>query len=312
MIAILIFSMVAAALVGWAGRTDAARDPRLTAVVLVLMAVFPVLWMLMPKFGMLPALETGVSEGGSGWVGGFLIIGWVLAGAVSLGRLMRAAAELASWHRRSVRVGDVGRIEVRMVAGLAGPVAVGVFRKVIFVPDAWWDWSDETRESVLAHERAHHDRRDPLWRWVAAVACAMNPFNPLVAWVARRLALQAEHACDAAVLGQGIAPERYARLLCDLAIAEGSPRALAPAMASESTLERRVRRIVARRSGGGGRRIFALIGLALVLAVACAAVGRKAPVAGQAPSGEVRLRLSAQAFPGGDAEGGSGGFAVKP
>ncbi|RYD18650.1 MAG: M56 family metallopeptidase, partial [Verrucomicrobiaceae bacterium] len=228
MIAMLTFSAVAALLVYLAGRGDAARDPRLTLVALGLLAVFPVLWFFLPKVGVLPA-GAGSATGGEGsgiswlWIAGAVWAAGFSYGAV---RLVLAARGISGWRMRSVLSGSEDGVEIRRLDGLRGPVAAGVFRKVVFVPAAWETWPHETRRMVMEHELAHHRRRDPLWRWIAEIACVVNGCNPLVTWMARRLAEQCEYACDAEVLSRGgVTARDYARLLCDFA-ESGAPRVI--------------------------------------------------------------------------------------
>jgi bla regulator protein BlaR1 len=178
-------------------------------------------------------------------------------------------------------------------------VAAGVFHPVIYVPDAWNHWSDRAREIVLDHETAHHRRRDPLWRWVAEIACAVNWCNPLVWWMVRRLTIQCEYACDTSVLRNGVAAGDYAALLCDLAEAS-SFRGPALAMAERNSLECRVRRLVDARKPQGVAGVGLMIAVAVVSASAFALIGFKSVVAPQISPGEVRTRWSADPFPGGN------------
>jgi len=292
---VIAFSLVAAAFVWLAGRRDSARDPRLTLVTLGLLAIYP-LFSLLPKVSV-PGVS-GINLGWAGW------LGWVWAGGVVLFslRLFAALAQLTMWRRRSVAVEDAGfsghKPEIRMLDGLACPVAAGLFRPIIFVPTAWHEWSPALRKTVVAHEAAHHARRDPLWRAVAAITCALHWFNPLVWWMSARLADQCEYACDERVLEQGVAAQGYASHLCDVAAVCRAP-ATALAMASHHGLEARVRRMLKppmRRPQAG------VVGLALLTfstAVALAIIERgPAEVVPGIDVEEFRMRLSADPFPG--------------
>jgi beta-lactamase regulating signal transducer with metallopeptidase domain len=297
MITILISLGVLAGLCVWlAGRRDAAQDPRLTVGLLGLLVVAPLLAGL-PGLAVLPAAggaERAENNGFSwGWIlSGIWLIG-MLAGLLRLGVAMR---EQARWRGRSVPMGWRDGVELRVLPGLAGPVAVGVLRPVIYLPEQQVAWPDEVREAVLKHEMCHHARRDPLWHLLAAVACAVHWFNPLVRWVARRFAMQCEFACDAAVLESGVGVRRYVDVLCDLAWS-GAPPVAAVAMSRKGALEARVRRM-----GGEPKRLSR--GVVVVLAVLTFSSGvalcllRPAEPVAPAMTDEVETRLSADPFPG--------------
>jgi beta-lactamase regulating signal transducer with metallopeptidase domain len=56
---------------------------------------------------------------------------------------------------------------------------------------------------VLLHELAHVRRRDLLWGWLPEVARLVWWFNPVAWWVAARVRLERELACDQLVLAHG-------------------------------------------------------------------------------------------------------------
>ena len=294
MIASMVFSLVAAALVYLAGRRDVARDPRLTGTALLLVVLFPLLFLFLPKFALIPG-KSGEGSGmaSMGWIGWI----WGLGFAVAMFRLAMAAAAIARWRRCSHLVERAGRIEIRELRGLKGPVAAGVFRPIVFVPQSWNQWPESTRKIVLDHETAHHDRHDPLWRWLAEIAAALNWFNPLVWWMVRRWAIQCEFACDTSVVRSGVAAGEYAALLCDLAEDTGF-RGPALAMAERSSLELRVSRLVRPLPS---RRIFVIplmIGFVLASAFALASIGPAASKPEGYSGGEIRTRWTADPFPG--------------
>ena len=303
MAALAIFSGITVLAVWLAGRHDPARDPRLTTLGLALLAVFPMLAAWLPKVPLLPAVAGG-GHGGAG-VDWMKLLGWVwVAGvAVCVARMLVAARRLGRWRARAGLLDRIGRVEIRCLAGLRGPVAAGVWRKVVLVPGTWHEWSEDARRMALAHELTHHRRRDPLRRWVAELACAVNWFNPAVVWMARRLALQCEFACDAEVLGGGVEARAYARLLCDCAEAE-SPRGPVLAMAGPVSLEARVRRLVAPPQPLRSRLVGCCIALTLAAAGALAMVGPAARPQPPAPAPEVftareiQTRWAADPFPG--------------
>jgi beta-lactamase regulating signal transducer with metallopeptidase domain len=328
MIQVLLISAIAAGLVWLAGRGDAARDPRLTTLCLAVLAAFPMVDACLPKLPVLPpAMATrGVGTGGLPWVQ-LLWWLWALGFMVAMLRLASTLRGIGKWRSHSqhlawvdlcgsdgnnvacpprsnefVDTGICGRrgVEIRSLPGLCGPVASGVWRKVVWVPETWHAWPEATRRIVLEHEIMHHRRRDPLWRWVAEVACAVHWFNPVVGWIARRLAMQCEFACDAAVLRRGVPATDYARLLCDFAEAR-VPRGPVLAMAGRSSLELRVRRLVRPVRSMSGGLVMCCIAVTLTAAAALAWLGPQPAMVPQAEEfspQEVELRWSANPFPG--------------
>lgn len=295
MIAFLLFPFSAAAAVWLAGRRDASCDPRLSALALGLMLVFPAL-LLLPKIPVLPVAETA----GWGTSGGFpwaMVVGgiWLAGFLVSLARLVLAWVGLHRWRERSAFLGIIAPgVELRSLDGIHGPVAGGIFRKMIFVPETWSAWDEEARQAVLAHELEHHRRHDPALRLLAELAAALHWFNPLARWITRRLALQCEHACDARVVSSGIVkPADYARLLCRFA---GAGHAAGIAMAEHSTLEERVNHLMRLRRSGSFVLIAVLAVFALVAALSLSLLAPKAKP--RALMNEPELRLSASPFPG--------------
>ena len=296
MMAALMFSGVAAALVWLAGRRDAARDPRLTGMVLALLVVFPLLVAWMPKLGVLPASSPHSGGTGLGWKDVVIWI-WAAGFVLALLRLAFAARVFSRWRAASVWVGRHGGVEIRRLDRLRSPVAAGVIRPVVLVPAGWDEWPASVRKIVIDHELAHLHRRDPLWRWLAELACAVHWFNPLVWWIARRLVIQCEFACDARVLENGAAPDAYARLLCDLA-EHTSLRSPALAMAERSSLEVRVRRLKTPAKPRGAAGLFLIIGLTLASAAALSMMGSESRGDEVFSPEELRIRWSADPFPG--------------
>ena len=289
MIPTLAFSLIAAGLVLLAGRKDAARDPRLTLFLLILMALIPVMAAFVPKVAVLPAVPAEGFAWGK-WIAGIWAIGFVLF----LARLALAAHGLGMWRKRSAKVGEIGGVEIREVSGLRGPVAAGLCRKVIFVPEAWGAWNEADQEIVLRHELSHHRRRDPLWRLCAEIARAAMWWHPLSHWMAARFNLQCEYACDEAVVREGTDAKTYASLLCGIAEKQ-SHAPLALAMANPSSLQCRVARMLRPSPRFGALTFVAFAILGAATACALSVVGGKIPVVSDT---EVQLRLTADPFPG--------------
>jgi beta-lactamase regulating signal transducer with metallopeptidase domain len=80
---------------------------------------------------------------------------------------------------------------------LTVPIACGVIRPEICLPACVLEHFDPTeQEGVLAHELAHHVRRDPAWQMFASALAGLLFFQPLNVLACRRLRELAELACD--------------------------------------------------------------------------------------------------------------------
>jgi TonB family protein len=124
------------------------------------------------------------------------------------------------------------------------PLTWGFLRPRVLLPASAGDWTDERMRIVLHHELAHVARGDWLIQLVAESLRSFYWFNPLVWMICARLRSESEHACDDAVLGEGVDGSEYATHLLDLArtfhVAR-RPSLPAPAMARPSSLEGRIR-----------------------------------------------------------------------
>ncbi|MFL6247189.1 MAG: M56 family metallopeptidase [Thermoanaerobaculia bacterium] len=145
------------------------------------------------------------------------------------------------------------------------PVTLGSH---IILPSAATQWNETRLRAVLAHERAHVERRDSLQAAISDVVCAVYWFHPL-AWIAtRQAALAREQACDDAVLSQGITRDAYATAILDIARSLSSRTAHGLPMATRSQLEVRLRAILA--DGGSHRATRTARFFVVVIAIACA------------------------------------------
>ena len=122
------------------------------------------------------------------------------------------------------------------------PMAFGTRRPSILIPAIADTWPDDRRRAVVLHELAHVARYDCLTQTLAFAACAMYWFHPAVWWVARRLRIERELACDDRVIAAGTQPREYAGHLLEIAYSFGGHRApaLAVSMARPRQLEGRM------------------------------------------------------------------------
>ena len=81
------------------------------------------------------------------------------------------------------------------------PLTCGLRRPAVILPIDARAWTNEDLARALMHEIEHVRRGDWATQCLARAACSFYWFHPLV-WIARQqLALEAERACDDAVIG---------------------------------------------------------------------------------------------------------------
>ena len=118
--------------------------------------------------------------GGAFVAGGALVLAWLGIGLWQTAVIRRQSRPAPQWSRDVLAhvVGDGGAAPDLLVSGwLAQPVAVGLLRPAIILPERFVE--DEPRcrlEAALAHEWAHFRNRD-LWWIVALGALDAGPFR---------------------------------------------------------------------------------------------------------------------------------------
>ena len=191
-----------------------------------------------------------------------LVWSWAIGAAFLLGvyliRRIRFARRISA--RRNVTEPPLAPMlqELRAAAGfdravrltatpaLPSPVALGAGE--IAVPEAaLTDLDPGQQRSMLAHELAHLDRRDPAWLTAACVAEQIAFFQPLNRLARRRIQESAEYLCDEWAVRRTGSGVLLAKCLAKVAEwLEASPRAVPVAGMAEdrSHLVARVRRLL--------------------------------------------------------------------
>jgi bla regulator protein blaR1 len=139
------------------------------------------------------------------WIAGAGLV--LLPLVLVLGKLGRLRRTGLPWPERrdGVRAlaADVGieqPIEVLLHEEVPSPLTFGVRRPVILLPIDARAWAEPDLRRALVHELEHVRRGDWVVQVLAQAICAAYWFHPLV-WVGwRRLTLEAERACDDAVV----------------------------------------------------------------------------------------------------------------
>ncbi|MBQ4550759.1 MAG: hypothetical protein IJA49_06670 [Oscillospiraceae bacterium] len=165
------------------------------------------------------------------------------------------------------------RLRVRMSARISGniwecddlssPFILGILRPRIYLPS---ELDEQTRQHVLAHERAHLSRLDHLWKPLGFLLLTVHWFNPLL-WLAYVLLCRdIELACDEKVvkrLGRAEVVE-YSNALIRCAVPHRAI-ALCPLAFGEVGVKNRIRAILNYKKPG-----FWVLLLAAILCVALA------------------------------------------
>jgi GWxTD domain-containing protein len=171
---------------------------------------------------------------------------WLLAALTMLFRLaigLRLSARLV----RSTRlIGDhIRESNIRESNLVRVPITVGVIGPVVILPSDWRDWPAPKFRAVMAHERAHVLRRDPLRQLFASIYRSVAWFHPLAWWLRTELAELAEEASDDAAIAAVEDRAKYAEAL--LSFIERTPRRVqweGVTMANRQTRMRRIDRVL--------------------------------------------------------------------
>ncbi|HEU4390286.1 MAG TPA: M56 family metallopeptidase, partial [Blastocatellia bacterium] len=235
---------------------------------------------------------TRVADGVSRWTPSLISIVRLLwiAGAIlllahlgsDLRRLYRIRRDGLPWTERrglmqtlSAECGVGRSVEMLLHESILTPLTYGIWRPAIMLPSEAREWSEADLRRALVHELEHVRRNDWVIQLAARATCALYWFHPLV-WISlRSLSLQAERACDDAVV-RGAERTEYAEQLVLLARrlsrAHGHP---ALGMANRSDLSTRVSALLdgSQRRGRAG-----LLAAASALSIASLVVILIAPV----------------------------------
>lgn len=219
------------------------------------------------------------------WVAGALLLAarlglgfWLLRGRLS----DRIAIREGAIYRLLRRLLGASRLDrpVLLTASrrLGVPIARGLRRPEICLPSRVVHELDaDHQETIVAHELAHLERRDPAWLLFYRSFGALLFVQPLNLWVIRRLQEIAEYRCDdraVEVTGRPVTLAKCLTRVADWRVSR-STLAAAPAMAVRgSRLGRRVRRLLDRGypmpDEGVPRWVKLATVVALVLVVAAA------------------------------------------
>jgi bla regulator protein blaR1 len=179
----------------------------------------------------------------------------VLIGVWQVRALRRSAR---SWRRGRVLADALVRegrrrrqVDVLLHGDVPGPMTCGVLRPAIVLPRDAEAWAADELERAIVHELEHVRRGDWTSQCLARAACAAYWFHPLV-WVAwRQLTLEAERACDDAVLRRAEATAYADQLVALARRISNATKSPVLAMANRRDLATRVGAVLDRRQPRG-------------------------------------------------------------
>ena len=214
--------------------------------------------------------ETSLVEQAGGWPTILLTIWLGVAVGLFAARMIAFRRERAAILEDSYELDWLGNIRLMQSGAVSGPVAFGIFDRVIAVPaDFELLYAPHERRLALEHELAHHRSGDLIINLFAFVLLCLQWFNPL-AWIAHAaFRFDQEAACDARVLDKVTAQDRadYGRAIAKAA--SGRALLFASALDRRNTLHRRLKSMLTNPSNGrrisGRMMVFAAVAVALPL-----------------------------------------------
>jgi bla regulator protein blaR1 len=179
------------------------------------------------------------------WIAGGMLL--IVSLAVDLWRVQRIRRNGLPWtpfrqltQALAAECGLRRPVEVLLHEDIKAPLTCGFWRPAIILPAEAREWSEDDLRRALVHEMEHARRGDWATQLAARAVCACYWFHPLV-WMAwRQLCLEAERACDDAVV-QSADHADYAEQLVSLSQRLSTARAQPVlGMANRSDLSRRI------------------------------------------------------------------------
>ena len=187
-------------------------------------------------------------------VGIWALCAALLALRMALGMLWIArsasgpAGRNAPWQARlsgmALDAGITRAVRLRVIDGIASPLAAGIWRPVVLVPASLvTGMPPELLAALLAHELAHVRRHDYLFNLLQNVIEALLFFHPAVWWISRVVRIEREHIADDFAARQLGEPRRLALALSELERLQFSTHHLAVA-ANGGVLMSRIKRLL--------------------------------------------------------------------
>ena len=197
-----------------------------------------------------------------------LLLAW---GSWQLARAVRSSRRLFDESQPVPLPADLQpliRYPVYSHAALTSPIAIGLSQPRILLPEGLaHQLTPQQLHQILAHEQAHHQRKDLYFTLAERLLSLLYWWSPLLPWLRRHLGLSREIACDRRATGQTGCEVDFAQalLLCARRQQPGGTNYLAADWAShDSLLQLRIRALLAGDTDHRhGPALFAVMALTL-------------------------------------------------
>lgn len=224
------------------------------------------------------------------WIAG--VAAMLVSLAVSLARIRRIRqgglprTDLATKMRALADDAGVRRpIDVMEHEGIPAPLTCGLWRPAIVLPRDAREWPAADVHRALVHELEHVARGDWAVQIAARIVCACYWFHPLVWPAYRGLCLEAERACDDAVLRSADSVDYADQLVLLARRYSGSQPHAMLGMAKRSDLSARVTALLDDRQRRGAASLLMASGAFVAAALVVTAIAPVRAVA-QRPEGQ--------------------------
>ncbi len=179
------------------------------------------------------------------------------------------------------RRGSTRRAAILRSAKIGTPMLAGLRRPAILIPERLFaELTEEELTQIGLHEAAHLARRDDYALLATRAIEALLPIHPVVRWIARKIDLERELACDEFVSESTGSPRSYAACLLrvvELCSGTGASLAAAGVVGSRSQLTKRVNRLLERGCAINTRMSKARLFTAMSVVAAAACLAGRAP-----------------------------------
>jgi beta-lactamase regulating signal transducer with metallopeptidase domain len=190
-------------------------------------------------------------------------------------------------------------VELRWSATVTGPVTAG---RLIILPTAMVDASDDVLTTAIGHEMAHIARHDFAWNIAYEILSLPISFQPAAFWLRRQLDRTRELACDELVATRLLDSRAYAQSIMEIAssMCAVSRPGYTLGVFDGDILEERIKRLVQRPAAYTRRaRVLAVAGIAGLAICLVAASSLAISARAQGPA-QQNLRTGAAAYNTGD------------
>lgn len=214
-----------------------------------------------------PTSQSLIEQAG-GWPTILMVLWLGVAAGLFVARILAFREERTKILESATEFGRIGSIRLVQCREVSGPLAFGIFDRVIAVPaDFETVYAEHERRLALEHELAHHRSGDLIVNLAAFGLLCLQWFNP-IAWIAHTaFRFDQEAACDARVLDKAKSRDRFEYGRAIAKAASGRTLLFASALDRRNTLHRRLKSMLSNPTAGRRLtgRMIVLAGVAVAL-----------------------------------------------